>query len=82
MADLDDIAATVGSTPEDPFVVFMGRVDDLIVKTAGLGVFDFTDADWGGLFEDDPECDDQAIIDTLADSDALFNEICAAGKAP
>lgn len=81
MADLDAIAATVGSSPEDPFVVFMGRVDDLITARTEFGVFDFVDADWGGLFEDDPDCDDQVIIDTLADADNTFAAMIA-GEAP
>lgn len=84
MADLNHIAEVVGSNIEDPFVIFMGRVDDVIVaKTAsttggaGLGVFDFADADWAGLFEDaqfedGEKATDQQIIDTLAEADPLF----------
>lgn len=84
MADLNDIAEVVGSKPTDPFVVFMGKVDDLIrAKTAqttggvGLGVFDFADADWEELFCSGSgwggsSVTDGQMIETLAQADPTF----------
>lgn len=80
MADLNDIAEVVGSNPVDPFVIFMGRVDDLIrEKTAqtagghGLGVFDFADAPWATLFDELGKFTaDRDILEALAEADPTF----------
>ena len=59
---------------DDPgFLDFMVRADRVIAsRAAGMGVLDFADACWADLYEEDPDCSDEAICETLADADDLF----------
>jgi hypothetical protein len=65
----------------DPgFLEFMRRADKVVRRAGGMGVLDFADACWADLYEElGAECDDQAILDTLADADDIFAMIIAEG---
>lgn len=62
---------------EAAFAAFLKRVDEVVAKASAtsFGREDFVDAAWRDLFEEDPECDDQAIIDTLTDVDVIFADM-------